>query len=289
MNVTHAFKVLVRKLGSSPTVALGIDRVFTPVAAYSHMDSLAASDLQGTAPTDPELALQLSADLTVLRGPFAGLVYPDARSFGSSLLPKLVGTYEIEIQHLVEHLCATAYARIVDVGCAEGYYAIGLAKRMPGASVLAVDVNPSALKMCRLMAEANGVKERLTCVTTLPEDWTADFKHGHRSLIISDCEGYELELFSSKLIGRLAHCDILVESHDFLRPGIRDALIHRFHRSHVVTEVKSIHDALKASCVAVPEFIGLDIQTRYRLVQEGRPRTMSWLLFMAKAHVDSAK
>ena len=72
-------------------------------------------------------------DLTVKNGPMAGLKYPSFSSFGSSIFPKLVGTYENELAPIINKLNATQYKLIIDIGCAEGYYAIGLpGMELPG-------------------------------------------------------------------------------------------------------------------------------------------------------------
>ena len=52
---------------------------------------------------------------------------------GSVLIPKLLGSYEQELQPLLQRLAAQNYSEIVDIGCAEGYYAIGLGGCFPRA------------------------------------------------------------------------------------------------------------------------------------------------------------
>lgn len=74
--------------------------------------------------------LERMLGLTVRRGPFAGLRYPSHDAVGSSLWPKLLGSYEAELAPTFEALCATPYRTVVDVGAAEGYYAVGLGLRL---------------------------------------------------------------------------------------------------------------------------------------------------------------
>src|SRR5438876_11547620 len=62
----------------------------------------------------------------VSNGSFRGMAYvPEA--VGSSLLPKLIGSYEQEITPAIEEMVAKRPPRIIDIGAAEGYYAVGLA------------------------------------------------------------------------------------------------------------------------------------------------------------------
>src|SRR4051794_40351820 len=64
----------------------------------------------------------------VQTGPFAGLEFARASAEGCHV-PKLLGCYERELHGLVEAAVADGYDDIVNIGCAEGYYAVGLARR----------------------------------------------------------------------------------------------------------------------------------------------------------------
>src|SRR6266446_5569422 len=64
----------------------------------------------------------------VPKGPFAGMRYID-NAFGSAYVPKLLGIYERELNDCIERACALSFPLIIDIGAAEGYYAIGMALR----------------------------------------------------------------------------------------------------------------------------------------------------------------
>src|SRR5436190_882004 len=70
----------------------------------------------------------LSPDKKVLGGIFKGLQYPRFESSGSGLVTKLLGSYENELHPFIQQLGANKYTEIIDIGCAEGYYAVGLAQ-----------------------------------------------------------------------------------------------------------------------------------------------------------------
>ena len=80
------------------------------------------------------LARRRTAGL-VHAGPFAGMRYVD-RSVGSCFIPKLLGTYERELAPKIERICRRQPGLVVDVGAAEGYYAVGLAMRIPEARII---------------------------------------------------------------------------------------------------------------------------------------------------------
>jgi hypothetical protein len=93
---------------------------------------------------------------TVQRGPFAGMKL-DVKALPVHVTPKLVGTYEAELHEVIEEALARAPRTIVNIGCAEGYYAIGIARRLPHAIVHAHDADWKARKATRLNATLNRV------------------------------------------------------------------------------------------------------------------------------------
>src|SRR5206468_6903171 len=80
----------------------------------------------------------------------------------SEVLPKLVGTYECELIPAIEAICQAGCDRIVDIGAAEGYYAVGMAMRNPRAEIVSFEMNPSARYYLRRLAQRNGVSDRVT-------------------------------------------------------------------------------------------------------------------------------
>ncbi len=58
---------------------------------------------------------------------------------------------------------APAATRVVDVGTGSGAVALALARELPGASVLALDVSPGALEVAGANAERLGLAERVRC------------------------------------------------------------------------------------------------------------------------------
>lgn len=63
---------------------------------------------------------------SVRRGEFAGMRLLD-RSVGSAFLPKLVGSYEAKLHPFLRRAATQAWDVVIDGGCAEWYYAVGLA------------------------------------------------------------------------------------------------------------------------------------------------------------------
>ncbi len=98
----------------------------------------------------------------VLSGPFAGLRYPP--SFVPLQLfsgPYQVGSFELELHPAVESIAAAGPATVVNVGSAEGYYAVGMALRAPAARVIGFELDADLRAAAARLAAANGVADRL--------------------------------------------------------------------------------------------------------------------------------
>lgn len=179
--------------------------------------------------------------LRVAQGPFAGLKLSH-ESIGSELLPKLIGSYELELHGIIEELLAGDYNVLINIGCAEGYYAAGFAMRWrkSRSRVLAFDVNPTALKLTREVAVWNGVADKVECFPECRHETFALANHS-RTLVICDIEGSERELLDPDLGPGLRHCDLLVEMHDGQgKPLIRAVLEKRFESSHQCRLIRAV-------------------------------------------------
>lgn len=228
------------------------------------------------------LAEALSPGLVVANGPFKGMKYPSAEAAGSELLPKLLGSYESELHPVIGRLLTADYSEIVDVGCAEGYYAVGLGMRLPNARIYAFDTDPAARKMCHEMARLNGVSERLILGDLCNGSMLMSLNLGRKALIVSDCEGYEKTLFSEKVVEFLSGHDVLIETHDFGDIEVSELLRQRFGRTHNILAIDSVDDLRKVRTYRYPELEPYDAATRLIALAERRPAIMEWLFMTPK-------
>lgn len=180
----------------------------------------------------------------VLGGPFQGMDCGTAVSEGSRSA-RMLGCYEASLAPIIEEVIARAYPLVIDIGSAEGYYAVGLARRMPATRVMARDQSATAQAMCAALAALNGVSDRVEVGGLFGH---ADFAQATRqpTLILCDIEGAEVELLDPFRAPGLLVADILVECHDCLRPGITEALTNRFAPSH---EIRRIDRALDTAAL----------------------------------------
>ena len=173
----------------------------------------------------------------VMGGPFTGMAIPAQAPWadGNSGV-KLMGVYEHELHEAIAYAVWRDPRLVVNVGCAEGYYAIGFAK---GAKTFALDIDADARFMCEDYAERNHVQSNLSIFDGAhePEKLRFDGVPGHR-LYFLDCEGAENELIDLERCPELRSADIIVECHDFMRPGTSRILADRLAATHRVELVR---------------------------------------------------
>ena len=218
----------------------------------------------------------LFSDLTVKHGIFKGLKYPGRDTVCSVYIPKLIGSYEKEIQPALESACTLGPRNIINIGCAEGYYAVGLAKKNPQATVYAFDIDDGARSLCQKMAEFNGVRDRVILAGKCDSSTLMALPLDKKTLIVCDCEGYELDLFSEELAPSLAKCSILVEIHDVIDITISSVLKNRFSATHNIQVIESIDDIKKARLYQYPELEDYPLAQKKLLFAEYRGAIMEW-------------
>lgn len=225
---------------------------------------------------------KLFPDLKVRHGVFQGMKYPRVKSVGSALFPKLLGSYERELQPMLERICGQGYREVVNIGCAEGYYAVGLAMRLRAARVHAFDVNPEAIGLCREMAALNRVGERVITGAFCDPEVLQGLRLAGKALVVCDCEGYEKMLFTKETVKFLAPHDVLMEVHDGVDITISTYIQGLFEPTHRIEVIESLDDIKKARTYAYPELESYDLATRKILVGEGRPHIMEWFFIQSR-------
>lgn len=184
--------------------------------------------------------LSIDGEYRVLNGAFKDLKYPSLDITEATLVPKIVGSYEYQLQPWLKKIVATNYSDILDVGSAEGYYAVGLAKLMPAATVHCYDINERDIEFSKKMAHANGVNN-LTWNTFCDTNTLLNFPYRGKTLVICDCEGYELELFTEEVIKKCKEVDFLIELHDIINPVISGKLLANFQFTHTFSITNNLN------------------------------------------------
>jgi predicted RNA methylase len=210
--------------------------------------------------------------------------YIDSQA-GGAHLPKLLGIYERELNLCVEQACTLNFPLIVDIGAAEGYYAVGMALRNPTARVIAFEMDSGAraalAEKVRLNDVENRVEIRGRCE---PEDLERVLADTSRPFVICDTEGYEAVLLDPAVAPSLRRASIIVELHEFVEKRISEKIRARFVTTHKITHVWQ--QERTTSDFPFKDFYTQWLPKSYFLwaVSESRPERMSWF-WMTPIHV----
>lgn len=163
-------------------------------------------------------------DYTVQAGPFRGMRYTREAVLTHHSTPNLLGTYERQLYPFLSE-AASRSDLVIDIGSAEGYFAVGLA-RLTGKPVTAFDVNGSERQMIREMAALNQVSHLVTVCDWCSSARLVDLVRGKRALVFCDIDGGEFPLFTPEAVEALRGCDVFIELHGGLEENRN--LIERF-------------------------------------------------------------
>jgi hypothetical protein len=172
----------------------------------------------------------------VVEGPFRGMkiAKPEEQEWDDGNFScKLLGGYEFELHEALAFAISREPKQVINVGCADGYYAVGLAKVMPDAVVSACDVSAKSLDVTKKYAMENGVFVSTWQGCETPEELRVGPRPGPGPrLYLVDCEGAELRLLDPTAVPELLQSDIIVECHDFMDPKTSLKVVERFQKTH---------------------------------------------------------
>ena len=218
----------------------------------------------------------------VQSGPFAGMDYVAVATEGA-LAPRLLGVYEHELHPTIEAMSNWGLEEVVDIGCAEGYYAVGLARRLPAVTVNAFDTDARARGACRALAEKNGVADRVRIEGEFRGEDFARFA-GRTILVFIDAEGFEDDILRPDLYPALEGFSLVVETHPGFRPGVIERLTERFSPTHDIVR----HDP-RLQAAVLPDWLSATGHHDMLLaVWEWRATPTPWLVMRPKQPAQSS-
>ncbi len=215
--------------------------------------------------------------MRVLSGIFKGMEFIEQSSEGCHV-PKLIGCYEQPIHPFVEAAIRKEHPVVINIGCAEGYYAVGLAMRMPNVKIFAYDIDNRSRETCRSLADKNDVSDQIIIRELFEPKNFAEFNQKN-ALVFCDIEGAEKDMLDPAVAPALKSMDIIVECHEEFVPGITDILIKRFQDSHVCTRI----DDIGHRCIEEPRWMEtLGHMDQLLASWEWRSKATPWLVMNQK-------
>jgi predicted O-methyltransferase YrrM len=174
----------------------------------------------------------------IVGGPFRGMTYLAYSTYGA-YIAKLIGTYEREVASVLETELSQDPRHVIDVGGAEGYYAVGVLTRVPNAKVTVFEMAEAGRRAIGELARLNGVSDRVDVRGRCdPEALEACLASTGATFVIVDVEGFEAELLDPRKCPSLAQADLLVEVHDFKVPGCSQTVLANLASTHRATIIR---------------------------------------------------
>ncbi len=186
--------------------------------------------------TLPQFFLSCFLKKRVKTGPFAGMRYI-RRSVGSVVLPKLIGTYENELSEIFQKISHSNYTCFIDIGAAEGFYAVGIKKYILTGTdrVIAFEASKKGRKLIRKIARLNnvhGIVVKGFCDTAALNSVLGN----GCTFILSDIEGGEYNLLDPD-VSNFCNCDLLVEMHHNKGRNKEEIFIKKFSGTHNIIPI----------------------------------------------------
>jgi precorrin-6B methylase 2 len=225
-----------------------------------------------------QIASAIAGERHVLRGPFSGMLLSDALANVDAAAAKLLGSYEEEIADVFVRAIEDGTSTFVDVGCADGYYAVGMACAAPALTTHAFDIAASARDLCRQTAALNGVADRVEVRGRCDADELRRLDLDG-ALVLIDIEGAESAFLDGEVARLLARSRMVIEVHEDQAPGTGDELIARFARTHTARRV----DQAPRTPSDHPALAGLSHADALLALSEHRGPRLYWLVLMPRS------
>jgi hypothetical protein len=213
----------------------------------------------------------------IVNGPFKGMkILPKGVWGDGHPAAKLLGLYESELYPVVELAIENKPDLILNVGCAEGFYGLGLALRT-GVPTLLVDPWSTVLDIARENAKANNINNVLFSTDSSINNFQFYITNAKKPLLVIDCEGSELDILDLDAFPELSKTTILVETHDCVKPGIMQTLVDQFANTHSIDIIPQGEKNPHLNLIK-----DLSDYDKLILCCEERPSTMFWLYMVPK-------
>jgi len=221
----------------------------------------------------------------VLSGKFRGM-YLEYASAGSEYRPKLLGTYETELDDALCMALSVNHGVFIDVGADDGYYSIGVARLKPEVKAVAVECEASRCERIRRNIERNRLFGQVEVICLKLQDGYSLMQLigsvGQPFLIKCDVEGAEYRILDRTTLSALVakRTQLIVETHldermeanlitNMQAVGYSTEIVNRNERKEIVTPNWDRISALLCRVFA------------HRWTDEGRPQFNRWVIAKA--------
>lgn len=218
----------------------------------------------------------------VLAGPFKGMRYIEEFTFGP-IAPRWLGTYEPQLHPFLRRMSDVTYEKFIDIGAAEGYYAVGVKRADASIAVISFEADPLSRRAQRRLARLNDVSIDARGVCN--HQVLNSLLQGPPALVLCDIEGGELDLIDPGRCPGLLWADVIVETHPVGgQTSLHTAQIiaARFRGTHEAVIIDD-DDMARRALLEEIEAGGLDRAVLHEHADEDRWHDNKWLVLLRPA------
>lgn len=216
-------------------------------------------------------------------GPFKGLSLAKNNwwgggDFGSMLL----GLYEKEILDFLFSERLAGFESFVDVGAADGYYAIGMLRSGRVKNAVCFELSEEGQRTIASNAESNSVSDRIEifgAADRLFYQKLSDLDLA-KTVVLVDAEGAEFEIFDDDSLAALKQATIVIEIHNWVE-DFWDKYTRFLTSAAALFNVEFIAPAVR-DLTQFPELNDFTDDNRYLICSEGRPNVMRFMVLTSR-------
>jgi len=218
----------------------------------------------------------------IWHGPFSGmLLLGDPRWGASDQGAMILGMYEQEV--LESLVNAPAHFRtFVDIGAADGYYAVGLLKSGRVDRAICFEADPEGRATIARLAAKNGVSDKVTILGAASDHFVGMLDaykvNSSETMFLVDIEGAEFKVLTEEVFASLKNSMIIVEAHAHIYADPQtemEGLIKRASTTHRST-IWYPGPRNPSTFKELEDFPETD---RWIICSEGRHEIQQWLRF----------
>ncbi len=228
-----------------------------------------------------------TSDSKIISGPYKG-TYLINRSHWSKFDygSKLLGFYEEQIQDLIVDIQKKNNLKLfLNIGCGDGYHALGLVKNKFFDKSICYDISSEARNILEINIKKNKLYDKFLIrkkanINEIKKD--LETNKIQEILFLIDIEGAEFTLFQDEDLDFLKKSFIIIEDHNFLIK--ENKLKENFYSSiNKYFNVKLIENGPRNPFKIQNDFFDqLNDDSRYLLLSEGRSQKMRWIFLSPK-------
>lgn len=133
---------------------------------------------------------------------------------GYDFIPKLLGVYEEHVLNRIKDILSCKCLAFIDIGAADGYFAIGVAYSGMSESVVAFETSDQARRLLAENASRNYCENRIAIRGEADHNNMREVLESvGDSLILIDIEGAEYALLDEAMLKLVCNCWLIVELH----------------------------------------------------------------------------